>query len=405
MNKKDFTNFGSDLKGAIKKSIDSQDYAKMGREVGGIVNSALETAFEEMRNAISSVQAKNQSFNSKSSTTQKQHTKKQQVKKSKANSVYFPHSPVGKIVSILLTIFGGIGIGVFGIVAVIFWILGISTSMTIGFSIFFGMSVLMEMKGSKIRKRLKRYKRYLSLFLERKTCTVEELSVYSGFTQKFIRKDIKKMIDIGMFPEGHIDRHKTLIMLNHESYNQHLAQQEELEASRIKERQRNEETNKGKGVKNNRDFKVDITIEEGKNYIQQINKVKSDIRDGLVTNKVHWMEEIIRKIIDYVEYHPEQLSEVRKFMQYYLPTTIRLLNSYREFEGQPIQGENITMAKNEIKNALDTINQAFGNLLDSLFQSASMDVSTDISVLHTMLAQEGLTKQDFNTSKDKGGTK
>ncbi|MBC7960487.1 MAG: 5-bromo-4-chloroindolyl phosphate hydrolysis family protein, partial [Vallitaleaceae bacterium] len=112
---------------------------------------------------------------------------------------------------------------------------------------------------------------------------------------------------------------------------------------------------------------------------------------------------IISKIIEYVEVHPEKLSEVRRFMEYYLPTTLKLLNAYREFDRQPIQGENIRTAKSEIKNALDTINGAFENLLDSLFENAAWDVSTDISVLQTILAQEGLTDKDFNTNKTEGG--
>ena len=82
-------------------------------------------------------------------------------------------------------------------------------------------------------------------------------------------------------------------------------------------------------------------------------------------------------------------------MRYYLPTTLKLVNAYREFEQQPAQGENIRSAKEEIKKSLDVINQAFEKLLDSLFEDDALDISTDISVLHTMLAQEGLTGSDF----------
>ena len=86
-------------------------------------------------------------------------------------------------------------------------------------------------------------------------------------------------------------------------------------------------------------------------------------------------------------------------MQYYLPTTLKLLKAYREFDGQPVQGENVTKVKAEISDTLDTINTAFENLLDSLFQDDVMDISTDISVLETMLAQEGLTEDAFRQKK------
>ena len=78
-------------------------------------------------------------------------------------------------------------------------------------------------------------------------------------------------------------------------------------------------------------------------------------------------------------------------MNYYMPTTWKLLDSYRSFEKEPIQSENIQKTKREIDKTLDTINNAFETLLDDLFQSTAWDISSDISVLETMLAQEGLT--------------
>ena len=77
---------------------------------------------------------------------------------------------------------------------------------------------------------------------------------------------------------------------------------------------------------------------------------------------------------------------------YYLPTTIKLLQAYQDLDAQPVQGENIISSKKEIEKTLDTLNMAFEKLLDDLFQETAWDVSTDISVLHTMLAQEGLTE-------------
>ena len=97
-----------------------------------------------------------------------------------------------------------------------------------------------------------------------------------------------------------------------------------------------------------------------------------------------------------MERNPRQLSEINKFMEYYLPTTLKLVTAYKEFDLQPVQGENIRSAKKEIETTLDTINHAFEVLLDSLFEDAAMDIATDISVLETMLAQEGLTKRNFN---------
>ena len=104
------------------------------------------------------------------------------------------------------------------------------------------------------------------------------------------------------------------------------------------------------------------------------------------------MEILVDKIFDRVEQNPACVGDIRKLMDYYLPTTVKLLETYAEMDAQPIGGANIQATKQEIENTLDTINAAFEKLLDSLFQDAAWDVSSDISVLHTMLAQEGLTE-------------
>ena len=101
------------------------------------------------------------------------------------------------------------------------------------------------------------------------------------------------------------------------------------------------------------------------------------------------------RIFDEVRLHPEVAPDLQKMMDYYLPTTSKLLDAYRELDSQPISGENISSTKKEIESAVDTLNIAFEKLLDSLFADRAWDISSDISVLNTMLAQEGLTKSDF----------
>ena len=88
-------------------------------------------------------------------------------------------------------------------------------------------------------------------------------------------------------------------------------------------------------------------------------------------------------------------------MDYYLPMTVKLLNAYADMDAQPIQGENIQNAKREIEQSLDTLNQAYEKLFDSVFMETALDVSSDISVLHTMLAQEGLTEDELTKMRNK----
>ena len=107
------------------------------------------------------------------------------------------------------------------------------------------------------------------------------------------------------------------------------------------------------------------------------------------------LELLTDRIFDRIEQNPGSVSDIRKLMEYYLPTAIKLLEAYEELDAQPVAGENILSSKAEIEATLDTLNVAFEKILDSLFQDTAWDVSSDISVLNTVLAQEGL--------KEKGG--
>ena len=114
--------------------------------------------------------------------------------------------------------------------------------------------------------------------------------------------------------------------------------------------------------------------------------------------KLDRLELVITRIFRVAEQNPDVVGDLKKMMSYYLPTTKKLLDAYCEMDEQPIQGQNIKSTRKEIENALDTINAAFENLLDSFFKDQAWDISSDITVLNTMLAQEGLTGKAFERS-------
>jgi 5-bromo-4-chloroindolyl phosphate hydrolysis protein len=210
------------------------------------------------------------------------------------------------------------------------------------------------------------------------------------------------MIDIGMFPEGHIDDKKTCFMLNNESYQQYLKLQENMRMKAMEEQEKNKEESlrqeKTQEDKYNKKdtLKPEIrkAINEGRQYVHKIRNANIEIPGEEISRKLDRLEEVTGKIFDYVETHPEKFPEIKKFTEYFLPTTLKLLDAYREFDYQPVGGENIINAKKEIEETMDTINHAFENLLDGLFEDAAMDISTDISVMETMFAQEGLAKKN-----------
>lgn len=337
----------------------------------------------------------------------------------KKQNELIPNVPVGKVSGILYTVFGSIGIGTLGIAVVVLCLIG----QLIGRLGFFGTialallpllfgSIYMSLRGSHIRKRLKRFHRYLGLFKGRSYYSIKELTTNLGLSKKFVLKDLRKMISIGMFPEGHIDEQETCLILNRESYQQYLELQKNIrmQSFEAQEKSKNEngqqnmqEFTKNSSADDNTGTELKNAIEAGRACIRQIKQANDEIPGEEISKKLYRLEEIIEKIFNYVELHPAQLPEIQKFMEYYLPTTLKLVNTYAEFDRISVQGENITTAKNEIENTLDTINLAFEKLFDSLFMNAAMDVSTDISVLETLLAQEGLTQKDFKSDHMMGG--
>jgi len=143
------------------------------------------------------------------------------------------------------------------------------------------------------------------------------------------------------------------------------------------------------------DEAVDVIIAEGLAYLNQIKKANDEIPDEKITNQITRMEVATDKIFRYIAKHPEDASQISKFMSYYLPTLLKLLNSYISLNGQCIKGGNISTTIENIEGILSTIADAFEKQLDNLFADDALDISTDIKVLEAMLVQEGLTSDGF----------
>ena len=143
---------------------------------------------------------------------------------------------------------------------------------------------------------------------------------------------------------------------------------------------------------------VQKILKAGDDYVRKIREANDAIPGEEISAKMSRMEMLVDRIFDRVEENPESVDDIRKLMEYYLPTTIKLLEAYEDLDAQPVQGENIISSKKEIEKTIDTLNTAFEKLLDDLFRDTAWDVSSDISVLHTMLAQEGLTEDGLKTA-------
>jgi len=138
---------------------------------------------------------------------------------------------------------------------------------------------------------------------------------------------------------------------------------------------------------------VDSGKSESEATLMQLKKLNDDIADEEVSNKIDRIAMLTGDIYAFVALNPERAGEVRKFMNYYLPTTMKLLTSYSLLERQSYQGENIINARKDIEKILETLVHAFEKQLDQLFATDAVDISSDIQVLETMMAKDGLSEE------------
>lgn len=125
--------------------------------------------------------------------------------------------------------------------------------------------------------------------------------------------------------------------------------------------------------------------------LDELRRVNDAIPDEEMSDKISRLEAVSAKIFEQAKSDPDKLPQMRKFMDYYLPTSLKLLNTYAELDNQGVEGENISESKRRIEQTMDTLVEAFENQLDRLFASDALDVSTDIDVMQNMLRADGLT--------------
>ncbi|WP_270505369.1 5-bromo-4-chloroindolyl phosphate hydrolysis family protein [Eubacterium limosum] len=400
MSKNDYSNLGEEIKSIVKEAINSTDFKQLNKNISNTVNSAL----EEVKKGVQRGKAVWYETNARIDDEEETETETQVVERPLRAPV--AKSPAGKISSIIMMILGYFGIGFSAFVLVAVGIaVGISGSL-IAMGVSMGVliplliiCIILAVTGTKSRGRVKRFYEYVRALNGQAYISVKQLASSVGKNDKFVVKDLLRMIRSGMFPEGRINDEKTYLLLSDEAYDAYEKYEEGVRLREREERRLKEEVERQQRMEAQNPIlkETRLLIEEGKESIEQIREANEAISGEVISQKLDRLEIILCKIFEYVENHTDELPETRKFMGYYLPTTLKLVNAYREMDAEPIQGENIRSAKHEIEATLDTINYAFENLLDSFYQDKAMDISTDITVLETMLAQEGLTEKDFNT--------
>lgn len=372
---KDWEELGRNVRDIVDQAVNSQDYQKLNEHIRQTVGRAVDMGGDAIRKAADSIgrtetrkpapaEVKDVSlyYGKTGNMTAKG------LAKTVGGGVLAAATLMGSIAALALDVMFGISGGAFG-----GWIA--MASLAAGGGLMAG--------GIKNLNQVSRFKAYRKLLGQKTHCTLEKLARGVGKPVKFVRKEVTAMIDRGLFPEGHMDREGTMLIISDETYRL-------FETSRLQLEQRQREEAQ-KQLTAPADSRVQQVLDRGNTFITEIRRCNDAIPGQEISAKIDNLEQIVRRIFDRARANPEIVPDLKKMMDYYLPMTVKLLNAYADMDAQPVQGENIRNSKAEIEGTLDTLNLAFEKLLDSLFADTALDVSSDISVLHTMLAREGLT--------------
>ena len=229
----------------------------------------------------------------------------------------------------------------------------------------------MFFSGREQRGRAERYTNYLAYIGANRQVSLAPMAAAMDVSVRRLTRDLRKMLSTHVLPTGYLDMQAGKLILTEMGYT-------EPEPEPEPEPEKKEETTPDDDI------------------LREIRLINELIPDPVISAKIDRIEEITQKILQYQKTHPQRTEQLRTFLNYYLPTTLKILRSYARLEAQGVEGENITAAKARIEGMMDQVVEGFEKQLDKLFSSDAMDIAADVQVLENMLKKDGLSGDDMN---------
>ena len=410
MNIDELLRAGNDILDDVMQAVNTNEYSDLGRKIRDRVGEVTQSSAKQ-----SSARPNTARPYTAKQNTAGQYTAGQAVPVRRSN---FLLRRVGRAGSTVRTVFGGLGLLAFGLPAIICLAeLIMEGGARLPWTIIFGLLTAgagwLLHSGIRGGKLVSRYYAYGKQLGDAEYISIPELAAQTGMSEKEVRKDLLDMMHKGYLPQAKMDTQQKTLILTDDAYRlyrqaensrlQRAAQEEAQKQAAAAQRQAAGQKKRSSETQEDREIRE--ILERGNAYIRKVRDVNDLIPDTEeMSTKLYRLEEITHRIFEQVKKQPSSAAGLRRFMDYYLPTTEKLLDAYVELDRQPSAGTNITKTKQEIDEAMDVINDAFENLLNSMFEDMAWDISSDISVMKTMLAQDGLTQKKplFEFDQDPG---
>lgn len=213
---------------------------------------------------------------------------------------------------------------------------------------------------------------------------IEDISICAKQPEVFVVKDLERAIKRKLIPQGHLSKENKVFMVSNEVYERYMekpAVYDRYFQKMIEERHR---------IKS-RTRRISQIMETGERYIEKIHGYEILVKDKNIVKKIARMEHIVSMIFHEIDANPSQAQSLGVFLNYYLPTTEKLLDTYVTMDEKQTSGKNATQTKKEIEEAINTIVKAFEGILEKLYEEYELDITSDIAAIELSMKQEGLS--------------
>ena len=386
MSDKNVFNYGEDILNSINRAAETGNFSNLSRDVKNSISGAADSFLDSIKRGVSSWRKNNRTpfFSVK-------------IKKNKGKGKIVIGSIITffSVVDLIDLISGGSMLGISGT--------GDGIGVFIWRAIFVFLGIRLIIAGRKNRKLIKNYFNFGKIIGNRSYITMEELADKTGLSTQNVVGQIKQMKEFEYLPYAIIDKAETTLMLTDDVYKEYIKSKmhssNQTESFSPKQEKQSVSSNSAEKPSKVQYFTIDENLpddvksilRDGNDYLNKIRYYNDLIPDTeTMSDKLYTLEATVLSIFKKLKEAPEIARDLRKLMSYYLPTTEKLLQSYVDLRKETHNVENIVKSQKEIEEATDVINDAFVKLLNQLFESTSWDISSDISVLKTMMKQDAL---------------
>ena len=231
--------------------------------------------------------------------------------------------------------------------------------------------------GGIMNRKMRRYAKYLACAGTRDAIPLAHLMKAADVGESKAERDLEAMVEKGMWgPDAYLDRGNDMLFRSQDAANAYFAakrsaaQQQSVAAAAPR------------------------SVDGYEGMLQAIRRANDRIDDEVLSAKIDRLEAVTGQIFKVIQEQPAKKDKASTFLNYYLPTTQKLLDSYADFEEAGVSGQNLDQAKSRIEETMDNIIAGFEHQLDDLYRDAAMDIDSDIRVMETMLKRDTSTVAD-----------